>query len=141
MIPSRAKGTTTCQVDSHFVAPSASAASRCSRGTASSASREMEMMNGNVMMARDHARGEIADPVGRSLEQRQKAECVLEERLHVLAHERNQREDRQQAENHTGYGGQQFDQKRASVGKLRRRQFGKEDGRAHSQRNRNQQAR
>ena len=52
MIPSRAWGTTTCQVDSHLVAPSARAASRCSRGTASSDSREMEMINGKVMIAR-----------------------------------------------------------------------------------------
>ena len=37
-------GTTTCQVVSHRVAPNASAASRCSRGTASSASRDTEMM-------------------------------------------------------------------------------------------------
>ena len=46
-MPSLAYGTTTCHVDSHWVAPSASAASRCSRGTASSDSRETEMMNGN----------------------------------------------------------------------------------------------
>ncbi len=52
MMPSRAYGTTTCQVDSHFVAPSARAASRCSRGTSSRASREIEMMNGKVMIAR-----------------------------------------------------------------------------------------
>ena len=39
-------------VDSHFVAPKASAASRCSRGTAMSASRDTEIMNGNVITAR-----------------------------------------------------------------------------------------
>src|SRR5260370_6043256 len=35
-IPERAYGTTTCQVDSHFVAPTANAASRRSLGTARS---------------------------------------------------------------------------------------------------------
>ena len=52
MMPSRANGRTALKVDSHFVAPKASAASRCSRGTARSASRETEMMNGKVMIAR-----------------------------------------------------------------------------------------
>ena len=51
MIPVRAHGTTTFQVDSQRVAPSARAASRCSRGTVSSTSRETEMMNGTTMMA------------------------------------------------------------------------------------------
>ena len=48
------------KVDSHCVAPSASAASRCSRGTAISASRETEMMNGKVMIGENHSRRQIA---------------------------------------------------------------------------------
>ena len=49
-MPSLAYGTTTCQVLSQRVAPKARAASRCSRGTASSDSRETEMTNGMVMI-------------------------------------------------------------------------------------------
>ena len=52
IIPVRAHGTTTCQVDSQRVAPKPKAASRCSRGTVNSTSRETEMMYGNVMIAR-----------------------------------------------------------------------------------------
>ena len=52
MMPVRAKGSTTCQVDSHLVAPSASAASRKSRGTASRISREIEMMKGTIITER-----------------------------------------------------------------------------------------
>src|ERR1700722_19296288 len=51
MMPVRAHGTTTCQVDSQRVAPIASAASRCSRGTLSKTSRDTEIMNGTTMMA------------------------------------------------------------------------------------------
>jgi hypothetical protein len=39
MMPDRAKGTTASRIISHRVAPSASAASRCDRGTAISTSR------------------------------------------------------------------------------------------------------
>ena len=49
MMPFLAKGTTTSQVVSQRVAPSASAASRCSAGTARITSREIEMMNGTIM--------------------------------------------------------------------------------------------
>ena len=52
MIPVRAYGTMTFHVDSHFVAPNASAASRCSVGTANRIPREMEMIKGTTMMAR-----------------------------------------------------------------------------------------
>src|ERR1700722_2702692 len=52
MMPVRAQGTTTCQVDSQRVAPMASAASRCSRGTLSKTSRDTEIMKGTTMMAR-----------------------------------------------------------------------------------------
>ena len=52
MMPVLAKGTTTFQVDSQRVEPSASAASRWSRGTDSSTSRDTEMMYGMTMMAR-----------------------------------------------------------------------------------------
>src|SRR5882762_3168833 len=51
-IPMRAAGTTTFQVDSHFVAPRANAASRWSRGTASRTSRDTERTNGTIMIAR-----------------------------------------------------------------------------------------
>ena len=51
MMPVRAHGTTTCQVASQRVAPIASAASRCSRGTLSNTSRDTEMMNGTTMIA------------------------------------------------------------------------------------------
>ena len=51
-IPSLAYGTTICQVLSQRVAPKASAASLCSRGTAKRASRDTEMMKGMVMIDR-----------------------------------------------------------------------------------------
>ncbi len=51
MMPVRAKGTTTFQVDSHRVAPRARAASRWSSGTDSSTSRDTEMMYGTIMIA------------------------------------------------------------------------------------------
>ena len=44
MMPARANGTTTFQVDSQRVEPSARAASRWSRGTAIRISRETEIM-------------------------------------------------------------------------------------------------
>src|SRR6202043_3127886 len=52
MMPVRANGTTTFQVDSQRVEPRARAASRWSRGTESRTSRETEMMYGMIMMAR-----------------------------------------------------------------------------------------
>ena len=64
---------------------------------------------------------------------------MLQERLDILAHERDQRKDRQQAENHAGDGSQKLHQEGAGVGKLRRRQLGKEDRGAHSQRDGNQE--
>src|SRR5579863_4846331 len=51
-MPILAAGTTTFQVDSHLVAPRASAASRWSRGIASRTSRDTESTNGTIMMAR-----------------------------------------------------------------------------------------
>ena len=51
MMPVLAKGTTTFQVVSQRVDPSANAASRWSRGTASNTSRETEMMYGITIIA------------------------------------------------------------------------------------------
>src|SRR5260370_29482976 len=51
-IPVRANGTTTFQVASQRVAPNASAASRCSRGTESSTSRETEIIKGSTISAK-----------------------------------------------------------------------------------------
>ena len=141
IMPSRAKGTTTCQVDSHLVAPSASAASRWSRGTASNASREMEMMNGKVMMARIEAGGKITDAVGRALEQGQKAESLFQKRLDVLPHQRDQSEDREQAEDHAGDRGQQLDEECTGVREFGRGQFREEDRGAHAQRDGDHSAR
>ncbi|HEV2736391.1 MAG TPA: hypothetical protein VGV85_16215 [Longimicrobiaceae bacterium] len=52
MIPGVAYGSTTCQVISQRVAPSASAPSRCTRGTAASTSRDTAEMKGITMIAR-----------------------------------------------------------------------------------------
>src|SRR6266700_1365134 len=51
-IPGRALRRTAMRSISHFVAPSARAASRCIRGTAVTTSRVMEAMMGRIMMAR-----------------------------------------------------------------------------------------
>ena len=51
-MPVRAYGTTAPVIASHRVAPSASAASRCERGTAISTSRETAAMYGSTMIAR-----------------------------------------------------------------------------------------
>ena len=50
-MPCFANGTTTFQVLSHLVAPSASAASRWSCGTASSTCRDTDTMNGRIITA------------------------------------------------------------------------------------------
>ncbi len=44
MMPDFAYGTTAPEIVSHFVAPSAEAASRCERGTASNTSRDTDEM-------------------------------------------------------------------------------------------------
>ena len=52
MMPDLAYGSTAPRIISHRVAPSASAASRCERGTASSTSRDTAEMYGSTMIAR-----------------------------------------------------------------------------------------
>ena len=52
MIPDREKGITAPVIVSHRVAPSASAASRCERGTAISTSRDTAAMYGSTMIER-----------------------------------------------------------------------------------------
>src|ERR1035438_7368392 len=61
-MPSLAYGTTICQVVSHLVAPKARAASLWSRGTARRDSRETDMMNGIVMIARTRPAGRKPTP-------------------------------------------------------------------------------
>ncbi len=139
IIPRRANGTTTCQVDSHFVAPEREGGFALFAGNG----QQRFTRDGNDERKRhdgqDQAGRQVTDAVRRSLEQGKVAERVLEERLDILAHQRHQSKDRQEAENHAGDRGQQLHQERAGAGQLRRRQFGKEDRGAHSQRDGNQE--
>ncbi len=61
-MPERAYGTMAVITASQRVAPRASAASRWLTGTASSTSRETDMMNGMIMMARMMLAASIEGP-------------------------------------------------------------------------------
>jgi hypothetical protein len=62
MMPERAYGSTASQIISHRVAPSANAASRCDRGTASNTSRVTAEMYGRIITARMHPDANMLGP-------------------------------------------------------------------------------
>ena len=129
MIPERAYGSTASQIISQRVAPSASAASRCERGTAMSTSRVTAEMYGSTMIARMQPAASMLGPYagpeksGRSAE----VQRVLHERHHVLAKQRHQDEHAPEAVDDARNRRQQIDEKRDRLPKPPRREFGEED--------------
>ena len=138
MMPFLAKGRTTFQVVSQRVAPSASAPSRCSVGTARITSREIEMMNGMIITGQHHARRKHADAVERSREQGRPAQQPADEGLRRFQHG-YQNEDPEQSENHAGDGSQQFDQEGEPIRNLGGGELSQKDRRAHAQRDSHEQ--
>ena len=111
-IPGRAYGSTTFHVLSQRVAPSASAASRWSRGTASRTSRPTDTMKG-IDHDREHDAGrEEADAVGRAAEQPDAPGQRLQRRLDGRPHDGNEDRNAHEAVDDAGHGRQQFDQHR-----------------------------
>ena len=113
------------------MAPSASAPSRCSVGTARITSREIEMMNGMIITVSTTPAARIADAVERSL----KTEgSIPNARPGSPARRRpeagTRTKIRQQSEDHAGDGRQQLDKKVSPFGNLGGGELRQKDRRA-----------
>src|SRR5438552_10457396 len=88
----------------------------------------------------DDARGQEADAVGGALKKREEAERVLESRLNVLTHQRNDDEDAEHAVDDAGDGGEKIDEKFERVRNSRRGQLSKKNGGADAEGHGDQQS-
>ena len=122
-----------------MVAPSASAASRWSRGTARRTSRDTESTNGTIMMARTIPAVRKPIPYDGPLKKRQKSQRLFQRRLNGGSHDRHQQEHAQQTVNHAGNRRQQIADKCEGRRKLRGRKLGQKNRRPHAERNRDDQ--
>ena len=138
-MPMRELRRTPMRIISQRVAPSASTASRWLFGTAFMMSRVSEEMMGRIMMARMMLAvsrptpkfGPSKSPVQPSVFTRNGPSDV--------AHDRHQDEDRPEAVDDAGNGGQQLGQERDRRAQRTGAKLGEEDGHAQRQRNRHAQ--
>ena len=134
MIPVRAQGTTTFQVD--FPPSSAKAQggfALFARDGKQDFARDGDDERDNHDGENDSG-GQKAHAVVRAFEKGKKSECMFQGRTDRRAHQRHNDEDSQKAVDDTGYGCEQVNHKSDRIADAARREFGQVDGRREPQR-------